>query len=156
MKITYIAVGKTQNAHIAALTDEYCRRLSHYLPFEKKELPELKNTKNLTEEQQKAEEGKQIMQSVAASACLILLDERGRQMRSVEWAEYLQKLLSAGRDLVFVSGGPYGFSKEVYARANGQISLSQMTFSHQMVRLFFTEQLYRAFTILRHEPYHHE
>ena len=156
MKIIYIATGRTQNAHIAALTDEYCKRLTHYLPFEKKELPELKNTKNLTEEQQKTEEGRLILQCVTPSACLILLDERGQQMRSVQWADYLQKLLSAGRDLMFVSGGPYGFSKEVYARANGRISLSLMTFSHQMVRLFFTEQLYRAFTILRHEPYHHE
>ena len=119
-------------------------------------IPELKNTKSLTMEQQKLAEGELILRNLTPSTDMILLDERGREYRSVEFADFLQKKMSSGRDVIFVVGGPYGFSQNVYDRANGKISLSQMTFSHQMVRLFFVEQIYRAMTILRGEPYHHE
>ena len=119
-------------------------------------IPELKNTKALTSEQQKQAEGEMILKAVTSSADLILLDEHGKEFRSIEFADYVQKRMSSGRDVVFVVGGPYGFSEAVYQRANGKISLSKMTFSHQMVRLFFVEQLYRAMTILKGEPYHHE
>ena len=119
-------------------------------------LPELKNAKALSFEQQKQAEGELILRSVTPASWVVLLDEHGREFRSIQFADWLQKTMSAGRDIVFVIGGPYGFSPEVYSRANAQISLSQMTFSHQMVRLVFIEQLYRAMTILRGEPYHHE
>jgi 23S rRNA (pseudouridine1915-N3)-methyltransferase len=135
---------------------DYQKRLGHYIPFSLTVIPELKNTKSLTSEQQKQAEGELILRNMTASTDMILLDERGKEFRSVEFADYVQKKMSSGRDLVFVVGGPYGFSEAVYQRANGQISLSQMTFSHQMVRLFFVEQIYRAMTILRGEPYHHE
>ena len=158
MKVTLLVVGKTTDPHIVALIDDYKRRLTHYLPFEMVVIPELKNAKNLTEEQQKQQEGELILKAIdkGATAHVVLLDEHGREYRSVAFADYLQKRMSAGQDTVFVVGGPYGFSPEVYARANAKISLSQMTFSHQMVRLFFVEQIYRAMTILRSEPYHHE
>ena len=158
MKVTLLVVGKTTDLHIVALIDDYKRRLTHYLPFEMVVIPELKNAKNLTEEQQKQQEGELILKAVGkgATAHVVLLDEHGCEYRSVAFAEYLQKRMSAGQDIIFVVGGPYGFSPEVYARANAKISLSQMTFSHQMVRLFFVEQIYRAMTILRSEPYHHE
>ena len=155
MRITFLVVGKTTDAPIQALISDYQKRLTHYLPFEVQVIPELKNTKHLTEAQQKQLEGELILRAVG-NAQMVLLDERGREYRSVEFADYLQKRMSAGQDLFFVVGGPYGFSQEVYQRANGQISLSKMTFSHQMVRLFFIEQIYRAMTILRGEPYHHE
>ncbi len=158
MKVTLLVVGKTTDPHIVALIDDYKRRLTHYLPFEMVVIPELKNAKNLTEEQQKQQEGELILKAVGkgATAHVVLLDEHGCEYRSVAFADYLQKRMSAGQDIIFVVGGPYGFSPEVYARANAKISLSQMTFSHQMVRLFFVEQIYRAMTILRSEPYHHE
>ena len=158
MKVTLLVVGKTTDPHIVALIDDYKRRLTHYLPFEMVVIPELKNAKNLTEEQQKQQEGELILKAVCkgATAHVVLLDEHGCEYRSVAFADYLQKRMSAGQDIIFVVGGPYGFSPEVYARANAKISLSQMTFSHQMVRLFFVEQIYRAMTILRSEPYHHE
>ena len=158
MKVTLLVVGKTTDPHIVALIDDYMRRLTHYLPFEMVVIPELKNAKNLTEEQQKQQEGELILKAVGkgATAHVVLLDEHGCEYRSVAFADYLQKRMSAGQDIIFVVGGPYGFSPEVYARANAKISLSQMTFSHQMVRLFFVEQIYRAMTILRSEPYHHE
>lgn len=156
MKITFLVVGKTTDAHIDALVQEYIKRLGHYVPFAMQVIAELKNTKALTVEQQKQAEGEMIMRSIPASADVVLLDERGKEYRSVEYADYIQKKMSSGRDVVFVVGGPYGFSDAVYQRANGKISLSKMTFSHQMVRLFFVEQLYRAVTILRGEPYHHE
>lgn len=156
MKITLLVVGKTTDSHIEALLQEYQRRLGHYISFSFNVIPELKNTKSLTAEQQKYQEGELILRAVAANADLILLDERGKEYRSIEFAEYLQKKMLSGRDVVFVVGGPYGFSEAVYQRANGKISLSKMTFSHQMVRLFFVEQIYRAMTILRGEPYHHE
>ena len=158
MKVTLLVVGKTTDPHIVALIDDYKRRLTHYLPFEMVVIPELKNAKNLTEEQQKQQEGELILKAVGkgATAHVVLLDEHGCEYRSVAFADYLQKRMLAGQDIIFVVGGPYGFSPEVYARANAKISLSQMTFSHQMVRLFFVEQIYRAMTILRSEPYHHE
>lgn len=156
MKITLLVVGKTTDTHIQALVQEYQKRLLHYVPFALTVIPELKNTKSLTVEQQKQEEGELILRNVTASMDMILLDERGKEYRSIEFADYIQKKMLSGRDLVFVVGGPYGFSEAVYKRTNGKISLSKMTFSHQMIRLFFVEQIYRAMTILRGEPYHHE
>ena len=156
MKITLLVVGKTTNAALDSLIADYQKRLTHYAPFELRVLPELKNAKSLSFEQQKQSEGEMILRSVSASSWFVLLDEHGKEFRSVEFADWLQKSMSAGRDIVFVVGGPYGFSPDVYARANAQIALSKMTFSHQMVRLVFVEQIYRAMTILRGEPYHHE
>ena len=156
MKISFLLIGKTTDNRIASLIEEYQKRLKHYVPFSIEVLPELKNAKSLSEAQQKSAEGEMIVRAVPATAEMILLDEHGKEFRSMEFSEYLQKKMSAGRDIVFVVGGPFGFSETIYARANGKISLSKMTFSHQMVRLFFVEQLYRAMTILRHEPYHHE
>ena len=156
MRITLLVVGKTTDAHIETLIQDYQKRLAHYIPFALQVIPELKNTKSLTSEQQKVAEGKQILRSITPNSDLILLDEHGKEYRSVEFADYMQKRMSSGRDVVFVVGGPYGFSEAVYARANGKVSLSKMTFSHQMVRLFFVEQIFRAMTILRGEPYHHE
>jgi 23S rRNA (pseudouridine1915-N3)-methyltransferase len=156
MKITLLVVGKTTDTHIEQLIQEYQKRLVHYVPFALAVIPELKNTKSLTSQQQKQVEGELILKYVTPSTEMILLDERGSEFRSIEFADYIQKKMSSGRDVVFVVGGPYGFSDGVYQRANGKISLSKMTFSHQMVRLFFVEQIYRAMTILRSEPYHHE
>ena len=156
MKITLLVVGKTTSAQVESLIQEYQKRLAHYIPFTLQVVPELKNTKALTPDQQKQAEGELILRAVAQSADLVLLDEHGKEFRSIEFADYIQKKMSSGRDVVFVVGGPYGFSEAVYQRANGKISLSKMTFSHQMVRLFFVEQIYRAMTILRGEPYHHE
>jgi 23S rRNA (pseudouridine1915-N3)-methyltransferase len=156
MKITLLVVGKTTSAQVESLIQEYQKRLTHYIPFALQVIPELKNTKALTPDQQKQAEGELILRAVAQSADLVLLDEHGKEFRSIEFADYIQKKMSSGRDVVFVVGGPYGFSEAVYQRANGKISLSKMTFSHQMVRLFFVEQIYRAMTILRGEPYHHE
>mgnify|MGYP003391284326 FL=1 len=156
MKIMLLLVGKTTDARIEQLIQEYQKRLTHYLPFAIQVIPELKNTKALTPDQQKQMEGELILRAVSTNVDLILLDEHGKEFRSVEFADYVQKRMSSGRDVVFVVGGPYGFADVVYERANGKISLSKMTFSHQMVRLFFVEQLYRALTILRGEPYHHE
>ena len=156
MKITLLVVGKTTSAQVESLIQEYQKRLTHYIPFALQVIPELKNTKALTPDQQKQAEGELILRAVAQSADLVLLDEHGKEFRSIEFADYIQKKMSSGRDVVFVVGGPYGFSEAVYQRANGKISLSKMTFSHQMVRLFFVEQIYRAMTILRGEPYQHE
>jgi 23S rRNA (pseudouridine1915-N3)-methyltransferase len=156
MKITLLVVGKTADAHIESLIQQYQKRLTHYISFTLQVIPELKNTKALTTEQQKQIEGELILRAVTPANDLVILDEHGKEFRSIEFADYLQKKMSSGRDLVFVIGGPYGFSEAVYQRANGKISLSKMTFSHQMVRLFFIEQTYRAMTILRGEPYHHE
>ena len=156
MKITLLVVGKTTDSHIDMLLQEYQKRLLHYVPFSLIVIPELKNTKSLTVEQQKQAEGELILRNISSSTDMILLDERGKEFRSVEYADYLQKKMLSGRDVMFVVGGPYGFSQAVYERANGKISLSKMTFSHQMVRLFFVEQIYRAMNILRGEPYHHE
>lgn len=156
MKITLLVVGKTTDIHIENLIQEYQKRLTHYIPFTIQVIPELKNTKALTTDQQKQAEGELILRAITSANDLVLLDEHGKEFRSIEFADYLQKKMSSGRDLVFLVGGPYGFSEAVYQRANGKISLSKMTFSHQMVRLFFVEQTYRAMTILRGEPYHHE
>lgn len=156
MKLTLLMVGRTSDAHLDALIGEYVKRLGHYLPFALHVIPELRQTKHLTAEQQKTQEGELILRAVPAGADLILLDERGQQYTSLEFAAHMQKRMSSGRDVTFVIGGPYGFSRAVYDRAAGMISLSRMTFSHQMVRLFMVEQLYRAMTILHNEPYHHE
>ena len=156
MRITLLVVGKTTDVHIETLIQEYQKRLTHYIPFALQIIPELKNTKALTPEQQKQAEGELILRTITTATDLILLDEHGKEFRSIEFSDYLQKKMSAGRDVVFVVGGPYGFSDAVYQRSNGKISLSKMTFSHQMVRLFFVEQVYRSMTILRGEPYHHE
>ena len=156
MRINLLVVVKTTDSRIVSLIDDYQNRLKHYVPFSLEVLPELRNAKSLSEEQQKTAEGEMILKAVSAAEEMILLDEHGKEFRSMEFSAYLQKKMSAGRDIVFVVGGPYGFSEAAYARANGKISLSKMTFSHQMVRLFFVEQIYRAMTILRHEPYHHE
>ena len=153
--ITLILVGKTTDKHLETLIADYQSRLTHYLPFEVKIIPDLKQGK-LSFEQQKTLEGERILAAVPANARLILLDERGAQFRSVEFAAYMQKQLAATPNIIFVVGGPYGFSQAVYDRANAMLSLSKMTFSHQMIRLLFVEQLYRAMTILRNEPYHHE
>lgn len=156
MTTTLLFVGKTTDPHIEALCQEYLKRLTHYLPVRVQVIPELRNTKAMTPEQQKQAEGELILRAVPQSAELILLDEHGREYRSIEFAQQIQKKMSSGRDIFFAIGGPYGFSQAVYDRANSKISLSQMTFSHQMVRLFLIEQIYRAMTILRGEPYHHE
>jgi 23S rRNA (pseudouridine1915-N3)-methyltransferase len=157
MLIKLIAVGKTDDKQLESLTDIYINRLKHYVRFETDFLTDLKNAKNLSESQQKEKEGDLILSKVATSDFLVLLDERGKMYSSMGFSEYLQQRMNSGiKNLIFVIGGPYGFSDAVYARANGKISLSSMTFSHQMIRLFFVEQIYRGFTILRNEPYHHE
>lgn len=157
MQIRLIAIGKTDHAAIQTLLEEYSKRLGFYVKFELEIIPDLKNSKNLSEASQKEKEGELILKKVQTSDELVLLDEQGKQYSSVDFSDYLQKKMNAGlKQLIFVIGGPYGFSAEVYQRANGKISLSKMTFSHQMVRVFFVEQLYRAFTILKNEPYHHQ
>ena len=156
MKIQLLITGKTTDARLVSLIDDYRERLKHYVPFEMVVLPDLKNAKALSEEQVKTAEGEAMLRFFTPSMDVILLDEHGKEFRSVEFAEWLQKKMTSGRDLTLVIGGPDGFSKEVYARANSKLSLSQMTFSHQMIRLMAIEQIYRAMTILRNEPYHHE
>jgi 23S rRNA (pseudouridine1915-N3)-methyltransferase len=156
MKTELILVGKTTDKHFQAGIDDYASRIAHYMPFGITVIPELKSTKSLTEEQQKQAEGDLIMKLLQPSDTVVLLDEHGREMRSVELAHWLEQKRNTARRLVFVIGGPYGFSPAVYARADEQLSLSKLTFSHQMVRLVFTEQLYRACTIIKGEPYHHE
>ncbi|WP_308992543.1 23S rRNA (pseudouridine(1915)-N(3))-methyltransferase RlmH [Mariniflexile litorale] len=156
MTIKLIAIGKTDNRDLQSLMDDYTKRLGFYIKFSIDIIPDLKNTKNLSEEQQKQKEGELILNRLSATDVLILLDENGKQQSSVAFSEYLQKHMNSGiKQLIFVIGGPYGFSQDVYNKANGKLSLSKMTFSHQMIRLFFIEQLYRGFTILRNEPYHH-
>ena len=156
MKTILILVGKTTDKHFAAGIKDYAERIGHYMPFEIITIPELKNTKSLSEEQQKTMEGELIMKHIQTSDTVVLLDEHGKEMRSMEYAQWLQRTGNNARRLVYVIGGPYGFAPAVYQRANDKISLSRMTFSHQMVRLIFTEQLYRACTIIKGEPYHHE
>lgn len=156
MKTILIQVGKTVNKHFVIGINDYVERIGHYMPFEVVTIPELKNTKNLTEEQQKQTEGELILKQLQASDTVVLLDEHGKEYRSVEFARWLEQKRNTARRLVFIIGGPYGFSKDVYSRANEQLSLSKMTFSHQMIRLTFTEQVYRACTIIKGEPYHHE
>ncbi|WP_438964523.1 23S rRNA (pseudouridine(1915)-N(3))-methyltransferase RlmH [Winogradskyella sp.] len=157
MTIKLIAIGKTDNNNLQTLIADYQKRLGHYIRFEFEIIPDLKKVKHLSESQQKDKEGELILSKTQKSDVLILLDENGKQMDSVAFANYLQKHLNSGiKNLIFVIGGPYGFSEAVYQRANGKLGLSKMTFSHQMVRLFFIEQLYRGFTILKNEPYHHK
>ena len=149
-------VGKTADKLYSEGIDNYANRINHYINFNIKVIPELKNSKSLSEEQQKEKEGELILKNIEDKAFVVLLDERGKELRSVEFAAWLDNKQQTVRNLTFVIGGPYGFSQAVYDRADGKISLSRMTFSHQMVRLVFTEQIYRACTILRNEPYHHE
>ena len=157
MNIKLIAVGKTDNPALQQLISTYEKRLSYYINFDLQLLPDIKNNKSLSEEQQKVKEGELILSYVEPSHHLILLDERGKEYTSIAFADELQKKMNTGiKQLTFVIGGPYGFSQAVYQRANSKLSLSKLTFSHQMIRLFFVEQLYRAFTILRNEPYHHQ
>ncbi len=156
MKTLLILVGKTTDKHFLAGISDYVERIGHYMPFELLTIPELKNTKSLTEQQQKQSEGELIIKQLQPSDSVVLLDEHGRELRSVEFARWLEQKRSTARRLVFVIGGPYGFSEAVYRRASELLSLSKMTFSHQMIRLVFTEQVYRACTIIRGEPYHHE
>ncbi|MFD2561983.1 23S rRNA (pseudouridine(1915)-N(3))-methyltransferase RlmH [Aquimarina rubra] len=156
MTIKLIAIGKTDHKQLESLIAEYIKRLGFYVKFDFEIIPDIKNAKNLSEAQQKDKEGKLILNKITTSDVVILLDENGKQYDSVGFSELLQKHMNSGiKQLIFVIGGPYGFSQEVYHRANGKLSLSKMTFSHQMIRLFFIEQLYRGFTILRNEPYHH-
>ena len=156
MKMSLLVVGKTNDARLISLIDDYQQRLKHYVPFEFVVISDIKNAKSLSEEQLKTLEGQEILRLCPESTDVVLLDEHGQEFRSVEYAQWLQKKMSGGKDLTLVIGGAYGFSPAVYQRANGKLSLSKMTFSHQMVRLFAIEQLYRAMTILRGEPYHHE
>jgi len=156
MKITLLAIGKTDHKQLQVLMDDYKKRLSFYISFDMEIIQDVKNAKNLSESLQKQAEGEEILKRTSTADVLILLDEKGKTYTSEGFSEFLQKKMNSGlKNLIFVIGGPYGFSEEVYARANGKVSLSTMTFSHQMVRLFFIEQLYRGFTILRNEPYHH-
>ena len=157
MNIKLIAIGKTDNKALQILIDDYSKRLSFYIKFELEIIPDIKNVKNLSESQQKEKEGELILSKLSATDQLVLLDENGNTFSSVTFSGELQKKMNSGiKTLVFVIGGPYGFSDAVYAKAHRKISLSLMTFSHQMVRLFFIEQLYRGFTILKNEPYHHQ
>ena len=156
MNIRLLAIGKTDNKSLQSLIDEYTKRLSFYIKFDLEIIPDIKNVKNLSEAQQKEKEGELILSKISATDQLILMDENGSTFSSVAFSDYLQKKMNGGiKTLVFVIGGPYGFSVEVYKKAQGKVSLSEMTFSHQMVRLFVIEQLYRGFTILKNEPYHH-
>ncbi len=156
MKTELIVVGKTDNPHFTAGIEDYIRRICHYVPFGMTVIPELKYNKKRGADQQRVQEGQLILKKIEPADTVVLLDERGREFRSVELAAWMEKKQQSVRKLVFVIGGPYGFSPEVYARADEKISLSKLTFSHQMVRLIFVEQLYRACTILKGEPYHHE
>ena len=156
MKTELIAVGRTVSKHLEAGIADYTERISHYMPFSMTIIPELKNTKSLSEEQQKQAEGELILKLLQPQDTVVLLDEHGLEPRSVELARWLERKQLVARRLVFVIGGPYGFSNDVYAHANEKLSLSRLTFSHQMVRLIFVEQLYRSCTIIKGEPYHHE
>ena len=157
MKINLILVGKTNSNTFQGIIDDYSERIKHYTPFEVTVIPELKNTKSLTQEQQKKMEGDLILKLLQDSDYVVLLDEHGKELRSIEFATWMsKKQQSVSRRLVFIIGGPYGFSSDIYGRANEKLSLSKMTFSHQMVRMIFVEQLYRAFTIIKGEQYHHE
>ena len=157
MKITFITVGKTEDAYLKDGIEKYVKRLKHYTKLEMTDIPELKNTKALTEDQQKAKVAELILKKITPQDHVILLDENGMEFTSVQFANYINKRsVSSSANLIFIVGGPYGFDQSVYQRANDKISLSRMTFSHQMVRLFFVEQLYRAYSIIKGEPYHHQ
>ena len=157
MKTILLAVGRTVESYYVSAINEYVARTKHYIPFDVEIIPELKNTKNLTAEQQKEKEADLILKSLQPGDTVVLLDEHGREFRSVDFAKWMERKLSTtGKRLVFIIGGPYGFSPRIYQVAQEKISLSKMTFSHQMIRMIFVEQVYRAMTILRGEPYHHE
>ncbi len=157
MKITLLVIGKTDSAYLREGIEMYVKRLKHYIQFEMVVIPDIKQSKNLTIDLQKVKEGELMLAKLSAGREMHLFDERGKSFSSVEFANFLQhKMLSSVKELIFVIGGPYGFSDEVYQKANSKISLSKLTFSHQMVRLLCVEQIYRAFTILKGEPYHHE
>jgi len=157
MKITFLTVGKTEDTYLRDGIDKYVKRLKHYAKVELIDLPELKNTKALTADQQKSKEAEMILKKITSTDYAILLDENGTEYTSQQFANYLEKKgINSTSSLIFVVGGPYGFDSSVYQRANDKLSLSRMTFSHQMIRLFFVEQLYRAFTIIKGEPYHHQ
>lgn len=157
MDIILITVGKTTTSYLQTGIDEYCRRLKRYVQFSIKCLPDIKNSKKITESQQKTEEGKVILSELSPSDYVVLLDERGEMMTSRGFSDFIQKSMLGGKKrMVFIVGGPYGFSQDVYSRAAAKLSFSKMTFSHEMIRLFFTEQVYRAMTILKGEPYHHD
>jgi 23S rRNA (pseudouridine1915-N3)-methyltransferase len=157
MKIKLLTIGKTDNAALAQLIKIYEARLKHYIQFSIEIIPDLKNIKNLSEEIQKEKEGDLILNKISNSDRMVLLDENGTSFDSIEFSKFLQKQMNSGiKQLVFVIGGPYGFAEKIYKKSQGKISLSKMTFSHQMVRLFAVEQIYRGFTILKNEPYHHQ
>lgn len=157
MKITLLAIGKTNARFLQEGIDQYTKRLSHYIPFELKILPDVKTTKALTNEKQKEMEGQMFLSAIGQGDWVTLLDEKGKEFTSREFASYIDKKnITIPKNLIFIIGGPYGFSQEMYNRANEKLSLSKMTFSHEMIRLFFVEQIYRAMTILKGEPYHHD
>ncbi len=157
MKIKLLAIGKTDDKNLIQLIDNYQKRLKHYIKFELEIIPDIKNVKSLSESQQKEKEGELILSKLQNTDQLVLLDDKGKDFTSIEFSKYLQKKMNSGiKQLVLVIGGPYGFSESVYKKSQGKISLSKMTFSHQMIRLFIVEQIYRGYTILRNEPYHHE
>ena len=157
MKIILLAIGKTNAKYLQEGIEQYIKRLSHYIPFEFKILPDVKTTKGLTQKKQKEMEGQMFLGAIQSGDVVVLLDEKGKEMTSREFSTYLdKKMVNVAKNLIFVIGGPYGFSQEMYNRANEKLSLSKMTFSHEMIRLFFIEQIYRAMTILKGEPYHHD
>lgn len=157
MKITFLTIGKTTFPFVKEGCDIFIKRIKHYTPFELVELPELKNVSSLSREQIKEREGELILKNIKESDKVILLDERGKDYTSIEWSKVMEKEMTSGtKSIVFIVGGAYGFSQKIYGRANSLLSLSSMTFSHQIIRLFFVEQLYRAFTIIKGEPYHNE
>lgn len=157
MKIKLLAIGKTDDKNLSALIQTYQNRLKHYIKFEFEIIPDLKNAKNLSEVQQKEKEGELLLKKIQPTDKVLLLDDKGKDFTSVEFSKFLQKKMNSGiKTLVFIIGGPYGFSDELYKKAQGKVSFSKMTFSHQMIRVFVVEQVYRAFTILKNEPYHHE
>ena len=157
MKITLLVIGKTDAHYLIDAISEYERRLEHYIPFDLQIISDIKNSKNLSEEQQKEKEGDLILKNIQAGDYIVLLDERGKEYTSLQFANYIEKKTHiVSKKLIFVIGGPYGFSEKVYDKASEKISISKMTFSHQMIRLIFVEQLYRSMTILNNEPYHHE
>ena len=157
MKITLLAIGKTNAKYLQEGIEQYTKRLSHYIPFELKILPDVKTTKALTTDKQKEMEGQMFLNTIQSGDVVVLLDERGKEMTSRDFSVYIdKKMVTVAKNLIFVIGGPYGFSAEMYNRANEKLSLSKMTFSHEMIRLFFIEQIYRAMTILKGDPYHHD
>ncbi len=156
MKTKLIVVGKTNDKNIIKGIEDYVSRIKHYMPFDIQVIPELKNTKSLSVDNQKEMEADQILKNISSADTLVLLDEHGTEYRSIEFAKWIERKQQTARSLTFVVGGPYGFAQKVYDRADSLISLSKMTFSHQMIRLLFVEQIYRACTIIKGEPYHHE